>query len=198
VGTRHTRALALMAQQHEVVHVIYLSIPKERDSRLVVREKKITFKSVSSEETVKFGERLGRLLAPGHVIALLGELGAGKTTMVKGIVQGLGVTDRRTVKSPTFALVHRYEGRIPVYHFDAYRLENVQEMLDIGSDEMIYGKGVSIIEWADRVPGCLPEEYLMITLTSVSKNERCIEVQSCGKCYDDVIKTLVMVNTECF
>ncbi|OHB92904.1 MAG: tRNA (adenosine(37)-N6)-threonylcarbamoyltransferase complex ATPase subunit type 1 TsaE [Planctomycetes bacterium RIFCSPHIGHO2_12_42_15] len=163
-----------------------------------MKEKKLTFKSVSAGETIKFGERLGRLLAPGHVIALLGELGAGKTTMVKGIVQGLGVTDRRTVKSPTFALVHRYEGRIPVYHFDAYRLENAQEMLDIGSDEMIYGKGVSIIEWADRVPGCLPEEYLMITLTSISKNERCIEVQSCGKCYDDVIKTLVKVNTECF
>ena len=162
-----------------------------------MREKKITFKSVSVGETITFGERLGRLLAPGDVIALVGELGAGKTTMVKGIVQGLGVTDRRAVKSPTFALVHRYEGRIPVYHFDAYRLENAQEMLDIGSDEMIYGKGVSIIEWADRVLGCLPEEYLMITLTSISKNERCIEVQSCGKCYADVIKTLAMVNSEC-
>ena len=155
-----------------------------------MKEKKLTFKSVSAGETIKFGERLGRLLAPGHVIALLGELGAGKTTMVKGIVRGLGVTDRRAVKSPTFALVHRYEGRMPVYHFDAYRLKSTKEMLDIGSDEMIYGKGVSIIEWADRVPGCLPEEYLMITLTSISENERCIEVQSCGKCYDDVIKTL--------
>ena len=91
-----------------------------------MKEKKLTFKSVSAGETIKFGERLGKLLAPGHVIALLGELGAGKTTMVKGIVQGLCVTDRRAVKSPTFALVHRYEGRMPVYHFDAYRLESTQ------------------------------------------------------------------------
>ena len=91
-----------------------------------MKENKLTFKSMSATETIKFGERLGKLLAPGHVIALLGELGAGKTTMVKGIVQGLGVTDRRVVKSPTFALVHRYEGRMPVYHFDAYRLESTQ------------------------------------------------------------------------
>ena len=157
-----------------------------------MKENKITFKSVSATETINFGERLGKLLAPGHVIVLLGELGAGKTTMVKGIVQGLGVTDRRAVKSPTFALVHRYEGRIPVYHFDAYRLENAQEMLDIGSDEMIYGKGVSIIEWADRVPGCLPEKYLMITLTSISKNERKIELCSNGRCYDEIIDKLVI------
>ena len=157
---------------------------------------KLMFKTSSADETIKFGEKLGRLLAAGHVIALVGELGAGKTTLVKGIVQGLGVKDRRAVKSPTFSLIHKYEGRIPIFHFDAYRLEGVQDMLDIGSDEIISGNGVSIIEWADRVPGCLPEEYLMITLTSISKNERCIEVQSCGKCYADVIKTLAIVNSE--
>ena len=155
-----------------------------------MREKKITFKSVSAGETMKFGERLGKLLAPGHVVALVGELGAGKTTMVKGIVQGLGVTDRRAVKSPTFALVHRYEGPIPVYHFDAYRLENTQEMLDIGSDEMVYGKGVSIIEWADRVPECLPEEYLKISLVAVSENERNIEMRGYGECYNKIVNSL--------
>ena len=161
-----------------------------------MREKKITFKSVSVGETITFGERLGRLLAPGDVIALVGELGAGKTTMVKGIVQGLGVTDRRAVKSPTFALVHRYEGRIPVYHFDAYRLENAQEMLDIGSDEMIYGDGVSIIEWADNVPECLPEEYLKVTLTAVSENERTIEVCGYGDRYNKIIESSVVMGND--
>ena len=162
---------------------------------LIVKENKLTFKSVNATETINFGERLGKLLAPGHVIALLGELGAGKTTMVKGIVQGLCVTDRRAVKSPTFALVHRYEGRMPVYHFDAYRLENAQEMLDIGSDEMIYGDGVSIIEWADKVPECLPEEYLRITLTAVSENERTIEIRGYGERYKKIIdSSLVMGN----
>lgn len=157
---------------------------------MIVKENKLTFKSVSETETISFGERLGKLLAPGHVIALLGELGAGKTTMVKGIVLGLGVTDRRAVKSPTFALVHRYEGRMPVYHFDAYRLESTQEMLDIGSDEMIYGDGVSIVEWADRVPGCLPKEYLEITLVSISEYERNIEMCSYGKEYDRIIQNI--------
>ena len=161
---------------------------------LIVKENKLTFKSVSATETINFGERLGKLLAPGHVIALLGELGAGKTTMVKGIVHGLGVTDRRAVKSPTFALVHRYEGRMPVYHFDAYRLENAQEMLDIGSDEMIYGDGVSIIEWADKVPECLPAEYLRITLTAVSENERTIEVWGYGDRYNEIIDNVAMGN----
>ncbi|MDO8140882.1 MAG: tRNA (adenosine(37)-N6)-threonylcarbamoyltransferase complex ATPase subunit type 1 TsaE [Candidatus Brocadiales bacterium] len=155
-----------------------------------MKEKKITFKSTSSEETIRFGERLGKLLAPGHVVALVGELGAGKTTMVKGIVRGLGVIDKRAVKSPTFALVHRYEGRIPIYHFDAYRLGSNQEMLAIGSDEMVYGNGVSIIEWADKVPECLPEEYLKITLIAVSENERTIEMRGYGERYNKIINSL--------
>ncbi|MBI2472363.1 MAG: tRNA (adenosine(37)-N6)-threonylcarbamoyltransferase complex ATPase subunit type 1 TsaE [Planctomycetes bacterium] len=161
---------------------------------MVVKEKKLTFKSTSSEETIRFGERLGKLLAPGHVVALVGELGAGKTTMVKGIVRGLGVIDKRAVKSPTFALVHRYEGRIPIYHFDAYRFINTQEMLYIGSDEMIYGNGVSIIEWADKVPECLPEEYLKITLIAVSENERTIEMCGYGGRYDKILNSLGMNN----
>lgn len=153
---------------------------------------KLIFKTSSADETIKFGEKLGRLLAAGHVIALVGELGAGKTTLVKGIVQGLGVKDRRAVKSPTFSLIHKYEGRIPIFHFDAYRLEGVQDMLDIGSDEIIFGNGVSIIEWADRVSECLPGKYLKITLIAVSENERKIELCSYGRCYDEIIDKLVI------
>ena len=159
-----------------------------------MKGKKFILKTASADETINFGERLGRLLASGHVIALVGELGAGKTTLVKGIVQGLGIENRRAVKSPTFSLMHRYEGRIPIYHFDAYRLEDVQDMFDIGSDEIIYGDGVSIVEWADKVSGCLPEKYLKITLTAVSKNERNIELQSYGKCYDEIISTIATSN----
>lgn len=148
------------------------------------------FKTADMEETMRFGKKLGMLLSPGDVVALVGELGAGKTTLVKGIVQGLGVTDRRAVKSPTFSLVHTYEGRMPVYHFDAYRLEDTQEMLDIGSDEMISGDGVAIVEWADKVSGCLPKEYLQITLTAVSAHERKIELRIYGYRYDEIIKNL--------
>lgn len=148
-----------------------------------MKETKVAFKSVNVDETIRFGEKLGRLLIPGDVIALIGELGAGKTTFVKGIALGLGVEDKRAVKSPTFSLVHLYKGRIPVYHFDAYRLEEIQDMLDIGSDEMIFGNGVSIIEWADKVFGCLPKEYLKITLTITSENERNIEIHGYGEHY---------------
>ncbi|MCF6156787.1 MAG: tRNA (adenosine(37)-N6)-threonylcarbamoyltransferase complex ATPase subunit type 1 TsaE [Candidatus Brocadia sp.] len=158
---------------------------------LTVKEKILTFKSAGVEETMRFGKKLGMLLAPGDVVALVGELGAGKTTLVKGIVLGLGVTDRRAVKSPTFSLVQRYEGRIPIYHFDAYRLEDTQEMLDIGSDEMIYGNGVAIVEWADKVSGCLPKEYLELTLTAVSENERNITIRSYGSRYDKIINNLL-------
>lgn len=155
-----------------------------------MKENKLTFKSAGVDETTRFGERLGMLLSPGDVIALIGELGAGKTTLVKGIVRGLGVTDRRAVKSPTFSLVHTYKGRMPVYHFDAYRLEDAQDMLDIGSDEMISGDGVAIVEWADKVSGCLPKEYLQITLTAVSAHERKIELWCYGCRYDEIIKNL--------
>lgn len=156
-----------------------------------MKEKKLTFKSTSVDETIGFGRKLGMLLSPGDTIALVGELGAGKTTLVKGIVQGLGVTDRRVVKSPTFALVHKYEGRIPIYHFDAYRLEDGEEMLDIGSDEMIYGNGVAIVEWADKVSGYLPKECLKITLTAVSENERSIEICGYGSRYNKIINDLL-------
>lgn len=139
---------------------------------------------------MRFGEKLGMLLTPGDVIALVGELGAGKTTLVKGIAMGLGVADRRAVKSPTFALVQKYEGRIPIYHFDAYRLEDTQEMLDIGSDEMIYGNGVAIVEWADKVSGCLPKEYLKITLTAISESERNMEICGYGRRYEEMINSL--------
>ncbi len=153
-------------------------------------QRKFIFKSRGAHETIALGVKLGELLSPGHVVALVGELGAGKTTLVKGIVQGLGVKDRRSVKSPTFSLVHRYEGRIPIYHFDAYRLKGDYEMFAMGSDEMIYGDGVSLIEWADRVSGCLPMEYLKITLTHVSDNERYIELQGYGEHYTKIIEKL--------
>ncbi|MGQ3684774.1 MAG: tRNA (adenosine(37)-N6)-threonylcarbamoyltransferase complex ATPase subunit type 1 TsaE [Candidatus Loosdrechtia sp.] len=152
-----------------------------------MKEVKFTFKSKNADETIKFGERLGRLLAPGDVIAFIGDLGAGKTTLIKGIVLGLGVDNRRAVKSPTFSLVNIYKGRLPVYHFDAYRLESIQEMIDIGSDEMIFGKGVSLIEWADKVYSSLPKEYIKITLTAISENKRNIEVCGFGDYYCEML-----------
>lgn len=155
-----------------------------------MEEKEFIFESTDVEQTLRLGNLLGTLLAPGDVIALVGELGAGKTTLVKGIARGLGVADKRAVKSPTFSLIHRYEGRIPIHHFDVYRLKGTQEMFDLGSDEMIYGDGVAIIEWADKVPECLPEKHLEITLSLVSNHERTIQLRSYGEHYDKMIDTI--------
>lgn len=155
-----------------------------------MEEKEFIFESTDVEQTLQFGNRLGMLLATGDVIALVGELGAGKTTLVKGIAGGLGVADKRAVKSPTFSLMHRYEGRIPIHHFDVYRLKGFREMFDLGSDEVIYGDGVAIIEWADKVPECLPEEYLEITLSLVSNHKRMIQLRGYGERYTKMVHTI--------
>lgn len=118
----------------------------------------------SSEETIALGRRLGGLLSEGHVVALSGPLGSGKTTLTKGLAEGLGVEDSRWVTSPTFVLVHEYEGRVPVYHVDAYRLSGPSDAEALGADELFFGDGVAIVEWADRIAAALPDERLDVHL----------------------------------
>src|SRR5438552_12090891 len=114
--------------------------------------------------TESFGRRLGALLFPGAVVALVGPLGAGKTQLVRAIAEGLGIVDSRLVSSPTFVLIQEYVARLPIYHFDAYRLASEAEFDDLGTQEYYDSGGVCLIEWADRVPGSLPPEYLRIEM----------------------------------
>jgi len=155
-----------------------------------MKEKKIRITSKGIDDTVQLGEMLGKLLEPGDVIAFIGDLGAGKTTMIKGIALGLGVKDKHKVKSPTFSLMHHYKGRIPVYHIDAYRLESAQELINIGSDELFFGDGVSLVEWADNVIESLPEEYLQIVITLTTENGRNIEISCKGKRHEKFIEKI--------
>jgi tRNA threonylcarbamoyladenosine biosynthesis protein TsaE len=115
----------------------------------------------SVEETQLLAARLAPLLAPGDVLCLFGDLGAGKTCFTKGLVAGLG-GDPDECTSPTFVLMQIHPGRLPVYHFDAYRLRAARDLLDLGSDEILSLDGVSVIEWADRVPEALPVDRLEI------------------------------------
>ena len=101
--------------------------------------------------TQVFGHHLASLLFPGAVIALIGPLGAGKTQLVRAVSEGLGVADNRVVSSPTYVLIQEYQGRLPIYHFDAYRLQSAAEFFDLGAHEYLQGDGVCLIEWADRV-----------------------------------------------
>ena len=112
-------------------------------------------------DTKAFGYELAKSLKPGTVIALIGNLGTGKTTLTKYIAEGLGV--REMLTSPTFTIVKEYySGRMPLYHFDVYRLESAAQLFDIGAEEYFYGQGVSILEWADQVAEILPDETLCI------------------------------------
>ena len=118
------------------------------------------FETYSPEETLEIGKLLGENAAPGEVYALIGDLGAGKTVFTKGFAQGLGIEE--PVNSPTFTILQIYEeGRIPLYHFDVYRIEEPEEMEEVGFDEYIDGDGVCLIEWAGRIGDLLPPEVIV-------------------------------------
>ena len=141
--------------------------------------------------TYALGRRLADSLFPGAVVALIGPLGAGKTQLVRAIAEGLGITDSRMVNSPTFVLIQEYEARLPVYHFDAYRLKNPAEFLDLGPSEYFEGQGVCFVEWADRVEECLPAEHLRITLQVTGENSRRLVMEGRGQRYEGVVRTMV-------
>ena len=137
--------------------------------------------SDSPSETIKTGRIISRLLKPGMVVALVGELGSGKTTLVKGLALGLGVRDAREVRSPTFVIFHIYKGRIPLYHFDLYRLSRPSDLEEIGLDEFFSDlNAISVIEWADRAPEIVKEANLKIELSRLSETRRAIRIYQSG------------------
>ena len=117
----------------------------------------------SEQEVEAYGIRLGREARPGQVIALTGDLGAGKTTLTKAIARGLGISE--TVTSPTFTIVKEYRsGRLPLFHFDVYRIGDVEEMYELGYEEYFFGDGVCVVEWADLIEELIPEDALRISI----------------------------------
>ena len=132
----------------------------------------------SPKETKQLGRKFGRLLKRGDIVALIGELGSGKTCLSQGVMEGLGVMDKYKGISPSFVLINEYQGRMPVYHFDIYRLNNVKEVIELGYEEYFYGEGVTIIEWADKIEELLPEDSVRIYLKIVGEKEREITIQT--------------------
>lgn len=136
--------------------------------------------SQSPEETRAFGQVLGELLRPGDVIGLSGNLGAGKTVLAQGIGLGLGVSE--VVCSPTFALVHEYAGRVPVWHLDTYRVASLDELADLSWDDLLHGGGVVVVEWPERIEAALPPERLELRLAyGPDETTRAIEWRPHGK-----------------
>ncbi len=147
----------------------------------------------SLADTEVLGQRLAKSLFPGAVIALVGPLGAGKTTLTRAIAIALGV-EPRLIASPTFALVHEYPGRLSVYHFDVYRLANIDEFLGLGADEYLHGDGVCLVEWADRVIVAMPADHLRIELIPHGDIRRAILTAS-GPRHVAIIDSLSVVDS---
>ncbi|MFA4991522.1 MAG: tRNA (adenosine(37)-N6)-threonylcarbamoyltransferase complex ATPase subunit type 1 TsaE [Candidatus Omnitrophota bacterium] len=123
------------------------------------------------------GKKLAKGLKPGDVIALSGDLGSGKTTFTKGVGEGLGVKDSGRINSPTFVLMREYYGKIPLYHFDLYRLDSVKDIEDLAIEEYIYGDGVTIIEWADKIKEILPKGRLSVDLAVKGESRREVKIE---------------------
>ncbi len=141
----------------------------------------LEFISHSPEQTQHLGTRLGELSQSGDVFLLTGNLGTGKTCLTQGIAWGLGV--KEYAFSPSFVIIREYHGRLPLYHIDFYRLDRIEEIVDLGLDEYLYGKGVCVVEWADKGMAVLPKEHLLINLSYLSNTERSISLEPKGHRY---------------
>jgi tRNA threonylcarbamoyladenosine biosynthesis protein TsaE len=141
--------------------------------------------SVRTPEDMRaLGESLGSILESGDVVSLTGDLGAGKTTLVQGAARGLGVKDEHVV-SPTFTLVREYRGTVPVYHLDVYRLDRVQDVIDLGAEELLDPDGVTFVEWGDAIEGLMPDQFLEIELwTRIEDEGRLVFVSGKGASWE--------------
>src|SRR5262249_43645278 len=155
-----------------------------------VRGAELQFDLPDLAATEAFGRRLGTLLLPNALIALVRRLGAGKTALSRAVAEGLGIANPAAVTSPTFTLIHEYPARLPIYHFDAYRLNGPAEFLDLGVTEYFEAGGVCLIEWADRVEGALPDERLTIGIEPVDENCRGVEIGAIGARYAELVQSL--------
>lgn len=132
------------------------------------------FISTSAEETRHLASQLAGQLKAGDCVILIGELGAGKTTFVQGLAQGLGVAE--VVRSPTFILMREYHGRVPLYHFDAYRIESLNELREIGFEETLRAQGVTVIEWGEKAKGLLPASCWQVEIELLADRRRKIKL----------------------
>lgn len=135
-----------------------------------------SFISGSPEETIEIGRIIGETLTPGTVVALIGELGAGKTCLTKGIARGLGIPENYHITSPTFTLINEYPGRLPLIHLDIYRLGGAGDLTELGYEEYFYGDGVAVVEWAEKIRNILPGDAIFIELHHIDENRREIRI----------------------
>ncbi len=145
--------------------------------------------SGSAQKTLGIGKLISRKLKKGDIVCLFGDLGSGKTVLTKGICLGLGV-NKYKVTSPTFVILRQYKGKLPIYHFDLYRLSGPEDILDLGYEEYFFDEGVSVIEWADKLGQLLPKEFLKIRLLATGENQRAIKLSAEGLRYKKLLEDI--------
>ncbi|MFC1989685.1 tRNA (adenosine(37)-N6)-threonylcarbamoyltransferase complex ATPase subunit type 1 TsaE [Chloroflexota bacterium] len=150
--------------------------------------------SRSPEQTQSLGMHIGQLAQPGDVFLLVGELGAGKTCLTQGVAWGLGIEEYAL--SPSFVIMRELYGRLPLYHVDLYRLDLIEESMDLGLDDYLYGSGVCVVEWAEKALSILPVEHLMIEISYLSDTERSFEMKPGGQRYSKMVEQLREIQTE--
>ena len=144
----------------------------------------------SPRQTMSWGSRLGRLLKGGEIVALIGELGSGKTCFVRGVTQGLEVGKEAWIRSPSFTLINEYHGRLPVYHIDLYRVEGRAQLEGLNLREYLYSDGVSLIEWFEHLPADEVDEFLEVRVAYVDGNRRQLTFSPHGQRYEEIIEGL--------
>ena len=144
--------------------------------------------SHSPEETQKLGLRIGQLAHPGDVFLLVGELGTGKTCLTQGIAWGLGI--KEYTMSPSFVIIREHYGRLPLYHIDLYRLDRIEESMDLGLDDYLYGRGLCVVEWAEKALSIMPTEHLLIKISYLSDTERSFQMEPNGERYLEIVAQL--------
>ncbi len=148
----------------------------------------MVFQTKSPSETTRIGKSLGSLLSPGDIVALAGELGAGKTQFIKGLAAGVGVGKSAHISSPSFTLINEYIGKVPFYHIDLFRLNSAKEAEELGMEEYFEGGGITAIEWADKIVSLLPEEILWISIHYTGEHTRSLEITGKGKRYEALLR----------
>ncbi|MDP2728315.1 MAG: tRNA (adenosine(37)-N6)-threonylcarbamoyltransferase complex ATPase subunit type 1 TsaE [Dehalococcoidia bacterium] len=148
----------------------------------------LTLVTHSPRQTQALGSLMGRLARPGDVILLVGPLGAGKTCLVQGLARGLGVHDY--VTSPTFTIIREYRGKMPLYHMDCFRIEGPEGTRELGLEDYFAGRGLCVVEWADRIINELPSQHLLVTLEYRGDRERALHLEARGPRYVALLETL--------
>ena len=162
------------------------SIEKKRVG--ITSQNRMEIISHSHKQTQKSGKTLGQLAKPGDVILLTGNLGAGKTCLTQGIAWGLDINE--FAASPSFTIMREHYGRLPLYHFDFYRLGSIEDIYDLGIDDYLFGNGLCVIEWAEKGMDIMPEERLLIEIEYISENERKLDLKASGVRYNEMLNDL--------